>query len=74
MKLFLEKGANIEARDKVNFDLSSFFLNVFISISYNSEHQKYGLTPLHRASHYGNDKIVKLLLENGANIEAKNSV
>ena len=36
--------------------------------------EKFGLVPLHTASKNGKKEIVKLLLEKGANIEAKDNV
>ena len=35
---------------------------------------KYGNTPLHEAALYGREDVVKLLIENGANLYIKNHV
>ena len=36
--------------------------------------KQHGYTPLHLAAKYGNLEIVKLLIENGANVQDKNKV
>ena len=76
MKLLLEKGADIKAKDEVvilGLFIFFFFLGIVLSISYFT-FSKDEWTPLHYASQYGEEEIVKLFLEKGANIEAKDKV
>jgi ankyrin repeat protein len=71
--MLLERGADIEATDRVLF--SSFFLyEKQLSFSSSSPAQFRLLTPLHYAVEEGLTEIASLLLDRGADIEAKAEV
>ncbi|GLI73288.1 hypothetical protein PoHVEF18_001503 [Penicillium ochrochloron] len=59
VKVLLEKGADVEARDS--------------DADVEAEDSKYGRTPLSWAAERGRAAVVKLLLEKGADVEAKDS-
>lgn len=46
------------------------FIEEGADVNYSDE--KYRITPLHNAAHFGHGEVTKVLLENGANVDAKN--
>ena len=67
VEYLVERGANIEAKDKVSDVLSFIYSPSCVSYQYE-------YTPLLLAAMIGHLPVVEYLLEKGADMEAKNNV
>lgn len=63
VKLLVEKGADVNAKTIQGLETGAFMRDV----------RTKGETPLHRAAAYADEKTIKFLIENGANVEAKDA-
>lgn len=63
VKLLVEKGADVNAKTISGLETGAFMRDV----------RTKGETPLHRAAAYADEKTIKFLIENGANVEAKDA-
>ncbi len=63
VKLLVEKGADVNAKTISGLETGAFMRDV----------RTKGETPLHRAAAYEDEKTIKFLIENGANVEAKDA-
>jgi len=61
VKLLVEKGADVNAKTIPGLETGAFMRDV----------KTKGETPLHRAAAYADEKTINFLIENGANIEAR---
>jgi len=63
LKLLVDHGANVNARTKPGVETGAFMRDV----------RTKGETPLHRAAAYGDEAMIELLLEHGADREARDA-
>jgi len=63
VKLLVEKGEDVNAKTIQGLETGAFMRDV----------RTKGETPLHRAAAYADEKTIKFLIENGANVEAKDA-
>ena len=63
VKLLVESGANVNAKTVPNLETGAFMRDV----------RSKGETPLHRAAAYADEKTIKYLIDNGANLEARDA-
>lgn len=74
VKLLLQKGANIVARDdagRTPLHLASTKEVAQLLIADINARDRYKKTPLHAAAYRGNKEVVQLLLEHGADVNAR---